>query len=162
LRPEITSGSERRISGSARTRGKEGDMRSRVRLVLLIIVAVFTMAAVATSGDKPPHRQWAAVYLKEPTLIGATIVQGPVVFVHDDGKMARGEPCTSVLLFEPGSGPTEEVAAFHCVPVARALVHRFTLTTRPNVELGFGCVLTEYQFAGDVEGHGVPFATVAH
>jgi hypothetical protein len=136
-------------------------MRSRTRLVALILAGVFLMAAAASSGDGPARRQWAAVYLSEPTMIGATIVQGPVVFVHDDGKMARGEPCTSVLLFEPGKGPTEEIAAFHCIPQKRGIAHRFTLTTRPNVEFGLGCVLIEYQFAGDAEGHGVPFATNA-
>jgi hypothetical protein len=137
-------------------------MQPRLRRITMIAVAVLATAAAATSGDATGRRQWAAVYLSEPTLIGATIVQGPVVFVHDDGKMARGEPCTSVLLFEPGKGPTEEVAAFHCIPERRAVVHKFTVTTQPNVELGFGCVLIEYQFAGDAEGHGVPFAKNAH
>jgi hypothetical protein len=28
------------------------------------------------------------------------------------------------------------------------------------VTVGFGCVLTEYQFAGDAEGHAVP--AIAH
>ena len=137
-------------------------MRSRVRLATLVAIAMFATATVVMSGDGVGRRQWAAVYLNEPTMIGATIVQGPVAFVHDDAKMARGEPCTSVLLFEPGKGPTEEIAAFHCIPTARPRVHRFTVTTRPNAELGFGCVLTEYQFAGDAEGHGVPFTKNAH
>ena len=137
-------------------------MQPRLRRITVILVAALSTAAAATSGDDAGRRQWAAVYLSEPTLIGSTIVQGPVVFVHDDGKMARGEPCTSVLLFEPGKGPTEEVAAFHCIPERRPVVHTFTMTTRPNVELGFGCVLIEYQFAGDAEGHGVPFTMNAH
>src|SRR5690349_14261692 len=137
-------------------------MRSRFRISALLAVALFVAASVAASGDAPARRQWAAVYLDQPTLIGSTFVQGPVVFVHDDGKMARGEACTSVHLFEPGIGPTEEIASFHCVPVRRPLAHRFTITTRPNTEYGFGCVLTEYQFAGDTEGHGVPHATNAH
>ena len=54
---------------------------------------------VATSGGASPVRQWAVVYLQEPTLIGSTIVQGPVLFTHDDARMARGEPCTTVQLF---------------------------------------------------------------
>jgi hypothetical protein len=137
-------------------------MRSRIRLITLIVAALLATSAAATSGDGPARRQWAVVYLNEPTMIGATIVQGPVVFVHDDAKMMRGEPCTSVLLFEPGKGPIEEVAAFHCIPERRPVAHRFTLTTRPNVELGFGCLLIEYQFAGDTEGHGVPFTKNAH
>jgi hypothetical protein len=93
-------------------------------------------------------------YLAEPTLIGSTIVQGPVLFVHDEGKMARGEPCTSIRLFDPARGPSEEIASFHCIPRARKVATTFTITTRPNVDLGYGCVLTEYQFAGEAEGHG--------
>jgi hypothetical protein len=96
------------------------------------------------------------VYLTEPTLIGSTIVEGPVVFTHDDTKMSRGEPCTTVYLLEPPKGRAEEIASFRCIPTPRKVVHRFTTTTRPNTELGFGCVLTEFQFAGDSEGHGVP------
>src|SRR5436309_12687735 len=102
---------------------KEGAMRSRVRLATLVAIAMFATATGVMSGDGVGRRQWAAVYLNEPTMIGATIVQGPVVFVHEDAKMARGEPCTSVLLFEPGKGPTEEIAAFHCIPTARPRVH---------------------------------------
>jgi hypothetical protein len=136
-------------------------MRTHRRIVMLLSAAVFAIAATA-SGDGSRGRQWAAVYLDQATLIGATIVQGPVVFIHDDAKMARGEPCTSVRLLEPGLGPGEEIAAFHCIPVRRAVVHRFTLRTRPNTEAGFGCILTEYQFAGDSEGHGVPYSTNAH
>ena len=136
-------------------------MRSRVRAGALLCAALLSIAAAAGDGRRA-GRQWAAVYLSEPTLIGSTIVQGPVVFVHDDVKMARGEPCTSVVLFDPAFGPGEEVASFHCIPTPRRMVRRFTLRTRPNVELGFGCVLVEYQFAGDEEGHAVPFTINAH
>jgi hypothetical protein len=112
---------------------------------------------VVTSGDGgSPTRQSAIVYLTEPTLIGSTIVEGPVVFTHDNAKMARGEPCTTVYLLEPPKGRAEEIASFHCIPTTRRVVHKFTTMTRPNIAAGFGCVLTEFQFAGDSEGHGVP------
>ena len=138
-------------------------MRSRILLTTCLLVGVLVAGAVATSGDGAgPTRQWAVVYLAEPTLIGSTIVQGPVLFTHDDARMARGEPCTTVRLFEPAGGPTEEIASFHCIPVSRKMVHEFTLRTRPNTEMGLGCVLTEYQFAGDTEGHGVPDSANAH
>lgn len=137
-------------------------MRSRILLMTGLLAGVLGASAVATSGDSRGMRQWAVVYLAEPTLIGSTIVQGPVVFSHDDAKMARGEPCTSVRLFEPAGGIGEEISAFHCVPVPRPIVGKFTLRTRPNTELGFGCVLTEYQFAGDAQGHGVPHSINAH
>jgi hypothetical protein len=133
-------------------------MRSKTLVVgTSLLVGLLAVGTVVTSGDTgSPVRQSAIVYLTEPTLIGSTIVQGPVVFRHDNTKMARGEPCTTVHLFEPGKARTEDIASFHCIPVPRQVVHKFTVTTRPNVELGFGCVLTEFQFAGDLEGHGVP------
>lgn len=132
-------------------------MRSGIFVKALILVCVLAGGTVATSGDTvAPVRQWAIVYLTEPTLIGSTIVEGPVLFTHDAAKMTRGEPCTTVSLYEPDKGPLEEIASFHCIPTARKVAHKFTITTRPNEALGFGCVLTEYQFAGDSEGHGVP------
>jgi hypothetical protein len=138
-------------------------MRSRMLVGGLLLVSVLGAVTVATRGDGvAPARQSAVVYLAEPTLIGSTIVQGPVLFTHDDTKLKRGEPCTTVRLFEPGSGPAEEIAAFHCIPIARKVVGKFTVRTRPNTAIGFGCVLTEYQFAGDAEGHGVPVSANAH
>jgi hypothetical protein len=137
-------------------------MRSRLLLGSILMVAVLTAGTVASGDRIVSPRQWAAVFLTEPTLVGSTIVQGPVLFVHDDARMARGEPCTSVQLFNPGEGPAEEIASFHCIPRARAAVRTFTIRTRPNTEYGFGCVLTEYQFAGDTEAHGVPATAAAH
>jgi hypothetical protein len=134
---------------------------SRLVAVSVLLFGLGT-GAVATSGGTAPVRQWAVVYLQEPTLVGSTIVQGPVLFTHDDAKMARGEPCTTVQLFEPGKGPTESIASFHCTPTSRSVVSKFTLRTRPNLQDGIGCVLTEYQFAGDSEGHRVPLAANAH
>jgi hypothetical protein len=137
-------------------------MKSSRLVAVSVLLVVIGAGAVATSGGATPSRQWAVVYLQEPTLIGSTIVQGPVLFTHDEAKMARGEPCTTVQLFEPGEGPTESIASFHCIPRSRPVVSKFTLRTRPNVEDGIGCVLTEYQFAGDSEGHGVPIAVTTH
>ena len=132
-------------------------MRSRILVGTLFLIGAFVAGTVTTSGDGLARgRQEEVVYLTEPTLIGSTIVWGPVLFVHDDGRMARGEPCTKIYLFEPGKGPAEEITSFHCIPALRKVVRKFTVTTRPNEALGFGCVLIEYQFAGDTEGHGVP------
>jgi len=129
-------------------------MRSQILVGAFVVAAVL---AVGTTGDGAvPVRQTAVVTLQQPTLIGATIVEGSVLFVHDADKMARGEPCTTIRLFDPEKGPAEELVSFHCIPKARRVVSQFTMTTRPNTELGFGCVLVEYQFAGDAEGHGVP------
>lgn len=135
----------------------------RMTASVLLLVAALGAGALASGDDsRGSAPQSAIVNIAEPTLIGSTIVQGPVLFVHDEAKMARGEPCTSVRLFIPGSGPTEEIATFHCIPRVGKAPRRFTLTTQPNVALGFGRVLTAYQFAGDPEIHGVPAPVAAH
>ena len=136
-------------------------MRSRILVSVFLLVGVLVAGTVATRGNRvAPARQWAVAYLAEPTLIGSTIVQGPVLFTHDETKMARGEPCTTVHLVEPpkgpAKGPVEEVVSFYCIPTHRRVVDKFTIRTRPNAAFDFGCVLTEYQFAGDTEAHGVP------
>lgn len=136
-------------------------MRSALLIGTLCLGGVLAVGTVATSGDDgSPARQSGIVYLNEPTMIGLTIVQGPVLFTHDNGKMARGEPCTTVYLLEPERGRAEAIASFQCIPRRRPVVREFTVTTQPNEALGFGCVLTEFQFAGDSEGHGVPGSDV--
>jgi hypothetical protein len=137
-------------------------MRPWKFIAMTALVCALGGGIFSTSGSAAPARQWSVVYLHQPTRIGSTIVQGPVLFTHDEAKMARGEPCTTVQLLEPSTGPTESIASFHCIPTRRPVVNTFTITTRPNVEDGFGCVLTEYQFAGDAEGHGVPVSATGH
>jgi hypothetical protein len=138
-------------------------MRARLCVMVFLLTTVLTPVAITTGGDRlGPGRQWAIAYLSEPTLIASTVIEGAVIFTHDDAKMARGEPCTSVYRFDPQRGPAEEVVAFHCIPVPRGIVGRFTLTTRPNADSAVGCILTEYQFAGDAEGHRVPMPANAH
>ena len=137
-------------------------MRALKLVVVSLLLCGLGGAMVGATRGRSAVRQWAVVYLQEPTLIGSTIVQGPVIFTHDEGKMARGEPCTTVQLFEPGQGSAEPIAAFHCTPMRRPPVNVFSIRTRPNSRDGIGCVLTEYQFAGDSEGHGVPESVAAH
>jgi hypothetical protein len=134
----------------------------RIRHVAVTLLFFLLGAGAMTTAGSAPSRQWAIVYLHEPTLIGSTLVQGPVLFVHDEERMTRGEPCTTVQLFEPGSGPSEQITEFHCIPMRRSVVNTFTVRTRPNAVDGFGCVLAEYQFAGDAEGHAVPLPANAH
>ena len=137
-------------------------MWTRTFVGTLCFVGVLAVETIAMNGDAgSPMRQSAIVNLTEPTLIGSTIVEGPVLFTHDKAKMARGEPCTTVYLLESRKRTGEEIASFHCIPTPRTVAHKFTVRTRPNAVLGFGCVLTEFQFAGDSEGHGVPGGTSA-
>jgi hypothetical protein len=137
-------------------------MRTRIAIgAVLIAATTLTSVAAGNRAPLPPGRQSAVAYLSEPTLIGATFIVGPVMFTHDDAN-ARGGPCTTVHLFDPASGQaTEQIASFHCIPRRGRVAATLTITTRPS-SLGFGCVLTSYQFAGDREVHGVPQPADAH
>jgi hypothetical protein len=129
-------------------------MRSRMTVVMLMLLAFLPLSAIGTAD---PVTKWAAVLLTEPTLIGDSYAMGPVLFEHDDARMARGEPCTVVYQFESGKGPTKALASFHCKPnYGKTAPDRFAMTTGRD---GRGnCVLRSYQFAGDTEAHGVPTA----
>lgn len=130
-------------------------MRSRILLGVLLLAGVVAINSVATArGEAAILTKWAAVNLQEPTLIAGSIVYGPVIFEHDEGRMTRGEPCTVVYRFVSGKGRGQEIVSFHCTPRLAASAGRFELGTSRN-DRGT-CVLTKFQFAGDIESHGVP------
>jgi hypothetical protein len=127
-------------------------MRSRLIVGSLVVIGAIGFGAVRASTA--PAVKWAAVNLKETVVIAGSFVSGPVVFIHDDERMARGEPCTSVHRFDPATGPGEELVAFHCKPRWGQAPKAFTQNTTRKPD--GPPVLTEYQFAGDEESHEVP------
>ena len=132
-------------------------MRSRILVGGLALLSSLAVGSAVTSAADPVMK-WAIVNLVETTSIAGSFVSGPVIFVHDDAKMAQGVPCTGVYRFVPGKGPAEEIVSFHCKPRWGTAPERFTAAT--TREAGGAQVLTEYQFAGDKEAHAVP--TKAH
>jgi hypothetical protein len=118
---------------------------------------VLAAGTIATSGDGvAPPRQWAITNFSEPVLVTDQILMGPYLIVHDDARMERGEPCTSFYRFDRDKGPQEEVVSFHCMPVERKIADRFTVTQSARFDNRGISRVTEYQFAGDCEGHGIP------
>jgi len=136
---------------------KEGQMRSRIIVGSLLLLGALAAGTIATSGDGvAPPRQWANANLVDPVLVTDQMLMGRYLIVHDDAKMARGEACTTFYRFDSVRGPQEEVASFHCSPAYRKVAGTLTLTqTDPVVGAGIAR-LTEYQFAGDCEAHGIP------
>lgn len=124
-------------------------MRSRIIVGALLFVAVF---AIGTRAN--PSRQWSIVNFPDPVQVKGELIMGPVLIIHDDVKMAKGEPCTTFYRFDKVKGPQEPLVSFHCRPAQRSVVGTTTLTVVSNDP---GCrKLVEYQIAGDSEGHGVP------
>jgi hypothetical protein len=131
-------------------------MRSRIIVGVFLLFGVLAASTVATSGDGVgPQKRWAIVNFVNPVEIGTSVLLGSYLIVHDDAKMARGEPCTSICRFDPKKGPQEEVVSFHCQPVQRPVADKTILTIVSSRTPGVRR-LTEYQFAGDTEGHGIP------
>lgn len=131
-------------------------MRSRIIVGALLLVAVFSVGALATRGDGvAPPRQWTIVNFPSPVKVADQFLMGPYLIIHDDLKMARGEACTSFYRFDPRTGPKEQVLEFHCRPAQREVCEKSTFTVVPDLAAGVPRLI-EYQIAGDSEGHGVP------
>ena len=128
-------------------------MPSRFIFGSLLVAAAITVGSVAQTGADPTIK-WAAVNLRDTTMIAGTFVSGPVVFIHDDARMAAGEPCTSVHRFESGKGAAEQLVAFHCKPRRAKAPQQFTQQVRTSAD--GPRIMTEYQFAGDGEAHEIP------
>jgi len=126
----------------------------RSRLIAGSLLGLASLTLLVPRIIAAPAVKWAAVNFPDAVSIAGVFVSGPVVFVHDDARMARGEPCTSVHRYLPNKGVGEELVAFHCKPRWGQAPNTFTKSTK-RVPDG-PPVLTEYQFAGDEEAHLVP------
>jgi hypothetical protein len=114
------------------------------------------MAVLAVSVlTAAPTRRAAVVRFMKPTIIAGAAVLGPVLFEHDDGRMARGEACTKVFFYDAKKqGPGDLIVEFHCTPKDRPAAKQFEATV---IKSPAGPdYLIEYQMAGEIEGHGVP------
>jgi hypothetical protein len=131
-------------------------MRSRVLVGTLLLGGVLAFGTFARAGAAAiPSRQWTVVNFDRPTLIAGAVAMGPVLIVHDEAKMARGEPCTVIYKFDKAKGLQKAIVSFACKPVQRSAVDKFT-STCVWTSIHDVYKLTEYQFPGDSEGHGVP------
>jgi hypothetical protein len=85
-------------------------------------------------------KQWSIANFVEPVLVARALVTGTVVIVHDDVKMAQGEPCTTFYRFDPVEGTKEALVSFHCKPRRAGRVEATTFTIEPT-EAGLGLAL---------------------
>jgi len=132
---------------------------SRAIVASVLLVGTLVTAPFASSGDRAPGQQSAIVRFEHPTWVASEMLVGTYVIVHDEDNMTRGEPCTALYRVGTRARPPEEVVSFYCIPHERKVVPSFTVTVSSNPGLGID-TLTEYQFAGDSEGHGVPIAAL--
>jgi len=121
----------------------------------VLMVSLLAVAGMASNGARASSRQWAIVTFPDPVMVQRNLLMGSYLVVHDDARMARGEPCTSIYRFVPGHGPQALEVEFMCKPEQRIVCDKTTLSVRRNAATGFNEVVS-YQFAGDSEVHRIP------
>jgi hypothetical protein len=132
-------------------------MRARVLVGILLVVVVFGSGGIASTGSHQSPQQWAIVNFPEPVSVHGHFLMGRVLIVHDDARMAKGEPCTSMYRFDRATGTKTLEVEFVCQPEQRTACEKTTLAMVRNPRTGIN-EMTGYQFAGDSEVHGVPLA----
>ena len=123
-------------------------------LCALIIGSVSWTRAASETGKRS-----AMTRFDRPVVLQGVTLKGDYLFVHDDAAMKRGEACTYVY---EGNAPVRSklVVSFHCTPVQRTKVNHFIVR---SLETPAGITeLTEFQFAGETEGHAVPTSLDQH
>jgi hypothetical protein len=108
----------------------------------------------AASDTHATDKQWSIITFADPVIVRNAFVSGRVLIVHDDARMARGEPCTTFYRFDAAKGPGEELVSFHCKPRRAAPVSTTKISTT-RTDAGTPRLI-EYQLRGDSEAHGVP------
>jgi hypothetical protein len=98
----------------------------------------------------PEVRQNALVRFWNPVRVAGKILMGKYIIEHDTDRMARGEPCTHIYDFYS----KKLVASFHCTHLTRPRASGATVSIKPSAEVP--AVMTEFQFTGESDAHGVP------
>ena len=127
----------------------------RVLVGAFLMVSLFAVAGMASNGARVSSRQWAIVNFPDPVMVQRNLLMGSYLVVHDDARMAKGEPCTSIYRFVPGRGPKALEVEFMCKPEERTVCDKTTFAIRRNAATGFN-EFAWYQFAGDSEIHRIP------
>jgi hypothetical protein len=137
-------------------------MMKRLLLMTLIVgaTAMIVSALASFAAAAPPGKDTEVANIPDKTKLLKATLQGKYIFVHDEDKMAQGEPCLYVYEYsEDQKGQPEIrleklVVSFHCQPIQRAKATQIVLT--------YGMLsadlfeLREIQFPRSTEGHRVP------
>jgi hypothetical protein len=94
----------------------------------------------------------AVVEFNDTVRLRDVFLRGKYLVVHDDSRMAEGQPCLSVY---DGRNQDRLVVAFHCKPVERPKADHFRVVAARRSWFEVPEVL-EIQFAGATKAHQVP------
>ena len=126
-----------------------------IAVFILGVTLWFTGSFAQGSKADSPTREKAVVEFAQTVKLMGVLLRGEYVIVHDDGRMAAGEPCTYVYRSKNGK-EGDLVASFHCEHVDRAKAKAFTTRFHGRNTAYDTPEIQEFQFAGSAAGHRVP------
>jgi hypothetical protein len=115
----------------------------------VLIVTIGIHGSAAEDGNK--RIQSGVMKFNEPVKLLDVTLKGEYLFLHHEGMMERGKPCTFVYRHDQGK-PGALVISFHCRPVKRERADQFKVIFSRNSAWDMP-VIEEIQFAGRSEGH---------
>jgi hypothetical protein len=131
----------------------------RIVLSVFIIGLALVLGDALTTASKAesPRREKAVVEFSETVKLQGVLLRGEYIVVHDEERMARGEPCTYIYKSKNGK-EGELVVSFHCEHVDRAKAKQFTVRLYNKHSAYDILEVVEFQFANSTAGHRVPSA----
>jgi rhodanese-related sulfurtransferase len=131
------------------------EVEGYMKPVIAAAVIALGMVVGVSGADVRPAREYAKVRFQDPVRVLNHVLMGDYLIEHDTDRMARGGPCTHIYKM---SDRTKPVVAFHCRHLTRSQSTRATVTVRRAFDMSptRAFIMTEFQFAGSADGHGVP------
>ena len=115
----------------------------------------FTSAPAANRMIENPQREEAVVEFTELVKLQGAVLGGQYLILHDDAKMAEGEPCLYIYTMKAGKRD-QLVVAVHCEPVERKPAKEFNVLLTPRNSAYGVREVREIQFAGVAKAHRIP------
>jgi hypothetical protein len=126
-----------------------------LKTIALLSLLVFGSTFYQSNIIAAPPVESAIVEFADTVRLGGVLLRGEYLIVHDEVRMARGEPCTYIYRGKQAD-ETKLVSAFHCLHVKREMATSFKATISRRSSPYETAEVTEIQFAGSTDGHVVP------
>ena len=132
--------------------------------VLTVAVAVVILGVVCgrLALAQTPKKEMAVVDLPDKTKMMKEILQGKYIFVHDEERMAKGEPCFYIYKYSQDAAGKPEVKdenlvlSFHCQHLERAKAPQIVMTYVMVAGQSDLFEIKEVQFANSTAVHRLP------
>jgi hypothetical protein len=133
-------------------------------LAVSISIVVVGLTCARLTFAQTPKKDVAVVDLTDKTKVLKEVLQGKYIFVHDEERMAKGEPCFYIYKYaadatgKPAIKDENLVLSFHCQHLERSKSPQIVLTYvmvpgQPDL-----FEIKEVQFAGSTAVHRLPNA----